>query len=406
MQLQGKHITFIGLNYAPEDTAIGLYSTQMVKALECAGAHVDVVTAMPYYPQWKIQAPYDQAGSYVLEQHENITVYRYKQYVPATPTFLKRVLHILSFTWGSWRNLKKIDKTDLVISVIPFTTSAYLGNRHAIKHKAPHWIHIQDFEFDAALQSGISGTGKKQIFNQLFKVESGILKKAASVSTISHLMIKKLQSKTKTATFYLPNWIDPEEIKPTASHYHPYLRSDKFKLLYSGNVGDKQDWEFFIAFAKAIPPQEIDIIIVGAGAKMQWLKKQLEQKNIHYYDPVPYGDLFYLLSSADAHFLFQKNDVIDTVMPSKLLGMMASGKPSLVLGNSASEVRSVLESSNGGVYLSDYDVKIATDLILKWKADPQLRVLIGGRARSYVVEKFSKTQILDSWIKKLAALID
>jgi colanic acid biosynthesis glycosyl transferase WcaI len=360
---------------------------------------------MPYYPQWKIQPPYDQSSRYLKEKIGNLSVFRYKQYVPETPTFLKRILHILSFTWGSWHNLRKIDKTDLVISIIPFTTSAYLGARHARKHNVPHWVHIQDFEFDAALQSGVSGNGKKRIFDQLFKVESRILENASQVSSISHLMIKKLQSKTKTPTFYLPNWIDPEEIKADASVRHPYLRSDKFKLLYSGNVGDKQDWEFFSAFAKALPTQDIEIVIVGAGSKMAWLKANVQQENIHYHDPVPYADLGNLLSSADAHFLFQKNDVIDTVMPSKLLGMMASGKPSLILGNHASEVRTVLKESNGGLYFSDYQVEIAADLIQRWKSNPQGCTEMGARAKTYVLTHFSRTQILHPWIGKLKALI-
>jgi len=405
MQFQGKSITFIGLNYAPEDTAIGLYSTQMVEALTKAGAQVHVITAMPYYPQWEIQPPYHKADHYLKEEHEHVTVYRYKQYVPRSPTFVKRVLHLLSFSWGSWHNLRKIHEVDLVISIIPFTSSAYLGNQHARKHKVPHWIHIQDFEFDAALQSGVSRSSKKQIFNQLFKIEARILKKATTVSTISHLMIKKLKSKTKTPTFYLPNWIDLEEIKTDASARHPYLQSDKFKLLYSGNVGDKQDWEFFSAFAKAIPPQDMEIIIVGAGSKMAWLKNNVQQENVHYHDPVPYADLSNLLSSADAHFLFQKKDVIDTVMPSKLLGMMASGKPSLVLGNKDSEVRTVIEESKGGFYMSDYDVEKATDLLKQWKSNHSLSIEMGNQAKAYVFYHFSRKQILDQWIGKLKALI-
>ena len=125
MMLQGKRITFIGLNYAPEDTAIGLYSTQMVQALSNAGAQVDVITAFPYYPQWKIAENYENKKSFLVEKQENITIYRFKQYVPADPTFAKRVLHIISFTLGSMKNMNRIGNSDLVISVIPFTSSAW-----------------------------------------------------------------------------------------------------------------------------------------------------------------------------------------------------------------------------------------------------------------------------------------
>jgi colanic acid biosynthesis glycosyl transferase WcaI len=403
--LKGKHITFIGLNYAPEDTAIGLYSTQMVKALLDAGAHVNVVTAFPYYPQWKIAAAYQNKPNYLYEDHKGAKLYRYKQYVPENPTFLKRILHILSFTKGSFFNLKKIQQADLVISVIPFTASAWLAGLHAKKHNAQNWIHIQDFEFDAALQSGLSSGGKKFIFKFLFSLERRILGNATVISTISHNMIAKLQTKTQQPTYYLPNWIDENQVNPTTANSHAYLQGTKFKLLYSGNVGDKQDWDYFIAFAKALPQQFYDIIIVGAGAKYQQLKESVHQSNISFYDPVPFEELSDLLCSADTHFLFQKTEVLDTVMPSKLLGMMASEKPSLVLGNSASEVKTVMEHANAGFYFSEPNVKTAIDQLEAWRLDPELRKSMGKEARHYVVTRFSRKEILTNWVHSLTQLV-
>lgn len=403
--MKGKHITFIGLNYAPEDTAIGLYSTQMVKALLDAGAHVNVVTAFPYYPQWKIAAAYQNKPNYLYEDHKGAKLYRYKQYVPENPTFLKRILHILSFTKGSFFNLKKIQQADLVISVIPFTASAWLAGLHAKKHNAQNWIHIQDFEFDAALQSGLSSGGKKFIFKFLFSLERRILGNATVISTISHNMIAKLQTKTQQPTYYLPNWIDENQVNPTTANSHAYLQGTKFKLLYSGNVGDKQDWDYFIAFAKALPQQFYDIIIVGAGAKYQQLKESVHQSNISFYDPVPFEELSDLLCSADTHFLFQKTEVLDTVMPSKLLGMMASEKPSLVLGNSASEVKTVMEHANAGFYFSEPNVKTAIDQLEAWRLDPELRKSMGKEARHYVVTRFSRKEILTNWVHSLTQLV-
>ncbi|WP_405370087.1 WcaI family glycosyltransferase [Nonlabens sp. Asnod2-A12] len=404
MNLNKKHITFIGLNYAPEDTAIGLYSTQMVEALIDAGAQVNVITAFPYYPQWKIAQEYRDRPNYIQEDHKGAKLYRYKQYVPEEPTFLKRVIHILSFTKGSFFNLRKIKHTDLVISIVPFTASAWLGNYHARKHKAQNWIHIQDFEFDAALQSGLSSGGKKFIFKFLFGLERRIFNKANVISTISHNMIDKLKSKTSQPTYYLPNWIDESQVNPATSKQHDYLKSDKFKLLYSGNVGDKQDWDYFIAFAKALPQQFYDIIIVGAGAKYQQLKENIQQENINFYDPVPFEELSDLLCSADAHFLFQKTEVLDTVMPSKLLGMMASEKPSLVLGNAASEVKTVMRNANAGLYFSNPDIPTAIDELEKWRGDKELCHLIGKDARNYVMIHFSREEILSKWLLELYKL--
>ena len=48
-----NNITLIGINFYPEDSAIGLYSTQMAKYLS-TDYDIDVITGFPYYPQWKI----------------------------------------------------------------------------------------------------------------------------------------------------------------------------------------------------------------------------------------------------------------------------------------------------------------------------------------------------------------
>jgi colanic acid biosynthesis glycosyl transferase WcaI len=405
MELAGKHITFISLNYAPEDTAIGLYSTQMVAALIAAGAIVNVVTAFPYYPQWEIATDYKQKPNYLIEKLQNVNVYRYKQYVPSTPSFVKRIVHILSFTKGSYFNLRKINQADLVISIVPFTASARLGKSYASKHDIPHWIHIQDFEFDAAQQSGVSGGGKKLLFKQLFRIEKRIYDSASKVSTISNLMMAKLRAKAATPSYYLPNWIDPLQIDPQRAQPHEALASKQFKLLYSGNVGDKQDWDFFLAFAKALPPQNYHITIVGAGSRFTWLQEQINQPNVEFHQPVPYDQLCDLLCSADAHFLFQKEQVIDTVMPSKLLGMMASARPSLVLGNAGSEVRTVLENAHGGAYLSNYQVNDAISIMEKWRLEDALRQKLGNNARAYVLEHFSRDAILSRWITSLNQLL-
>ena len=94
------NITFISLNFAPEDSAIGLYSTQWVKYLESNGHRVTVVTAFPYYPQWEISKDYKSKPWFFQEHSGSTKLLRYKQYVPKNPSFFKRILHIIDFTIG------------------------------------------------------------------------------------------------------------------------------------------------------------------------------------------------------------------------------------------------------------------------------------------------------------------
>lgn len=398
-----NNITFISLNYAPEDTAIGLYSTQWVDFLKEAGYNVTVVTAFPYYPKWEISNEYKDKSTFLKEQFNGSTVLRYKQYVPKKPSFLKRIIHLSDFTFGSFFNLFKIKKCDLVISVVPFTTSVFLGYIHKKRFKAKLWMHIQDFEFDAALQTGV-GNNKNIIFSLLFKLEKWLFSKADLASTISYSMLNRLSEKTKSEQFFLPNWIDDEKINPINAQTHKYLKSKKTKILYSGNIGDKQDWVAFIQFCIDLNPSKYEVVIVGDGSKKEMVCNAILALNhVNYYPPVPFEELSDLLCSTDVHVLFQKPEVIDTVMPSKVLGMMASAKPSVIIGNNKSEVKSIFDASGAGLYFTQYSEEIISGLE-KLTEDKQLLTLQGKKARQYVIDNFSKEKILSSMLIKLKSL--
>jgi colanic acid biosynthesis glycosyl transferase WcaI len=395
-----KNITFIGLNYAPEDSAIGLYSTQWVEYLNKQGFKVSVITAFPYYPHWKINEEYRFKNTFLKEKRGDIKIYRYKQYVPKTPSFIKRIIHLLDFTFGSFINLYKLKKCDLVISVVPFTSSVLLGYIQKRRFKSKLWVHIQDFEFDAALQTGLSSNNKLG-FSLLFKLEKWLFSKSDIVSTISQSMLNKLEQKTKSELFYFPNWIDVKSIDPKTHKTHRYLDSKKFKILYSGNIGDKQDWETFVQFCKDLEKDKFHITVVGNGIKKGWLVDQINNLcNVTYFPPVPYDELSDLLCSADLHLLFQKPNVIHTVMPSKVLGMMASANPSVIIGNKESEVKTIMEASIGGYYFTEYN----DEIIKKLLRNRNELIEMGNNARKYALQKFSMSTILSSMADKLQEL--
>nr|WP_321221275.1 WcaI family glycosyltransferase [uncultured Psychroserpens sp.] len=402
--MKKNNVTIIGVNYAPEDSAIGLYTTQKAEYLVSKGYNVSVVTGFPYYPQWAIRKEYKNKKRWYTETINDVKVYRYKQYVPSNPTFLKRIIHLLSFTFGNIINLFKIAKPDYVICIVPFTSSILLGWFLKLRYKSKLWIHIQDFEFDAAIDSGLLNSNKSFFIKGILWLEGALLNKADVISTISNGMLKKLNSKVKNKkTYYLTNWLDTSKFRVKTKQTHPYLNSEKFKILYSGNIGAKQDWDFFFKILDELNTiNDIEVIIVGEGAEKEKVVEGLKQYNfVKHFNLVPYEELPVLLSSADMHFLFQKSDVIDTVMPSKLLGMMASSKPSIVTGNKNSEVATVYKDSQGGYYYSDNLIEQVVDCIKNLKENKALCTELGENAETYVVKNYSKQNILDRFIAEL-----
>lgn len=404
-----KTITLFTGNYAPEDTAIGLYTSQFAVFLVNKGYDVSVVTGFPYYPKWEIADDYKNKSTYFNEIIDGVNVFRYKQYVPKNVSFLGRIKLMLSLLWGNYINSKKIKETDLVICIVPFTLSVLTAHLLAKKTKAKLWVHVQDFEFDLAFQSGVlhSSVLGKIIKKGVFSFEKYLLKKAAVLSTISFNMIEKAKEKTNLeAIYYFPNWISSKNVNPNNAKQHPYLNKEKFTLLYSGNIGEKQDWNLFERLCQNLISENVEIVIVGNGAYVEKLKNRLLKfEFIRFYEPIPYCDLNDLLCSADMHFLFQKTDVLDTVMPSKILGMMASEKPSIITGNKNSEVAKIFNDNNINGYFYSDEVEPILNFIRSEKANKENLLSNNEKAKNYILENFSEEKILEKFEQEIQKIL-
>lgn len=399
-----KNITIITANYFPEDTAIGLYTTQFSEYLSAQNVKVQIITGFPCYPKWLIPESYKSKPRFFKEDHQNIEIIRYKQYVPKKVTLITRVLMMLSLFWGTLWNIRKIEKSDLVFCIIPYTISTLPSYLLAKRKKAKLWIHIQDFEFDLAFESGIlskdGGITKKIITS----FERKMLNSADFVSSISNSMMQKVLTKSnKKEVIYFPNWVSRDKINPETSKPHPYITPEKFTLLYSGNIGEKQNWDLFYRLCALIREDDsISIVVVGNGASLDTVRKNSAPYDfVTFYDTVPYEELSDLLCAANLHFLFQKENVVDTVMPSKLLGMMASAKPSIITGNEKSEVRSILQEAAGGYFIASDDAQFVYEKILHLKQNPEVCNKMGAKSRDYILNNFSEEAVLSNIYRKI-----
>src|SRR5207244_12886087 len=114
--------------------------------------------------------------------------------------------------------------------------------------------------------------------------------------------------------------------------------------LYSGSMGAKQGIEQLIEAARLLAGRPaIRIVICGDGAGLDKLKTMARDlPNVRFLPLQPPERLNALLNLADIHVLPQKPSVADLVMPSKLLGMLASGRPVVVTARQGSELAAVV----------------------------------------------------------------
>jgi len=135
-------ILICGINYAPDLTGIGKYTGEMGSWLAKNGHTVEVITGMPYYPQWQINSTYKKRWWH-KEYIDGVKVYRCPLYVPRKVSSFKRIVHEFSFVLSTlpvW--IKKLfsPKYDIVISISPpfsfggCAASLFKGQAHKDRH--------------------------------------------------------------------------------------------------------------------------------------------------------------------------------------------------------------------------------------------------------------------------------
>lgn len=401
-----------GINYFPELTGIGKYSGEMAVHFSGQGHEVRVITAPPYYPQWHVQEGYS-AWRYRRELCDGIDVFRCPIWIPSRLTGITRVLHLASFVIFGFpiMMLQILWKPDLVIGIAPALLSSLSVLLVSRFTGSISWLHIQDFEVDAAYELGML-PARDQIYPIAKRLETYLYRKFDRVSTISNRMVGRLYEKglKEEHTDLFPNWVDVDEIFPLFGRNQLRtelgIENDQIVVLYSGNMGYKQGLEILIASAMLLNDvTEIIFIMCGDGMARHDLEEQsIGLSNVRFIPLQPVERLNLLLNAADIHVLPQKSNAADYVMPSKLLGILASGRPAVVTAQKDTELANIV-SKFGCVVTPEEPEELAR--AIKYLAqNPEIRNRLGSSGRNYVVTNWSKEEVLGNFLDQLENLFN
>ncbi|HKS35524.1 MAG TPA: colanic acid biosynthesis fucosyltransferase WcaI [Enterobacteriaceae bacterium] len=399
-------ILVYGINYSPELTGIGKYTGEMVEWMAREGHEVRVITAPPYYPQWKVGEKYS-AWRYRREQGA-ATVWRCPLYVPKQPSTLKRLMHLGSFALSSFFPLmaQRRWKPDRIIGVVP-TLFCTPGMRLLAKLSgARTLLHIQDYEVDAMLGLGMAGGKSGKVARLAAAFERSGLQNVDNVSTISRSMMNKACEKgvAEQKVIFFPNWSEVARFRDVDAAEVAALRTslgldDAHKIvLYSGNIGEKQGLENVIAAAEALRDRPWTFVIVGQGGGKARLEKAAAEKqltNVKFFPLQPYEALPALLKMADCHLVIQKRGAADAVLPSKLTNILAVGGNAVITAEADTELGQLCTSLPGiAVCVEPERVPALVTGIEQALALPKVNDI----AREYAERTLEKESVLSQFI--------
>lgn len=343
-------VLIYAMNFAPEFAGVGKYNGELAEMLEVAGYRVSVVTTPPHYPGWQVVAPYH--NRYSLEAHGGVRVLRAPLVLRRRMGGIWRLIAPVSFAITSaprfiWEALRR--PPGLIVCIEPTLAVAPLSLLMARLTGARTLLHVQDLEVDAAFSVGhVRGPG--WLRRLALACERFILQRFDLLMTISQAMATRLADKQVPAEriAILRNWVDlarfgPQPVDP-AYRVELGLPIDAFLVLYSGNIGAKQELGQLLEAARLLVGRDdIHIAVAGDGPAREALWTQYgDLANVTFLPFQPVERLNAFLNLADLHALIQGTGAADLVLPSKLGGMLASGRPIIVTAEPGSELSDFL----------------------------------------------------------------
>ncbi len=219
------------------------------------------------------------------------------------------------------------------------------------------------------------------------------LRRATRVVAIGETMRMRLEAKgvPPSRLRVIPNWADTSAIVPQErdnawAREHELV--DRFVVMHSGNVGHAQDLETLIRATPTLRDLDgLAVVVVGFGARhayLESLRDELGADAVRFLPYQPRELLSLSLSSADVHYVGLARGLAGYVVPSRLYGILAAGRPVLVAADPASETAQLVRHVGCGIWVPPGDPAAVGAAIRDLAAGEHDLVAMGRRGREYV----------------------
>ncbi|GAB3067875.1 glycosyltransferase [Nocardioides zeae] len=399
-----QRILLVGLNYAPETTGIAPYTAGIARAL--AEDHdVQVLTAHPHYPQWRV---HDGYGGWRADVRDaDVHVSRLRHYVPAEPAGTSRIVSELSFAARAYA--ARVQRPDLVIAVTPALLSASAAVRMAKRWGVPCGIQVQDI-YSLAVES-IGGLGGR-LATRVRQLEAWTLRQADGVATIHDRMavaVSALSGIPVDDVTVVRNWTHVSAPTVAREEMRRRLgwRPDQTVLLHAGNMGAKQGLENVVAAGRAASsrPEDVRVILMGDGSERQRLGELASgAERVEFMAPVGNDDFTNVLAAADVLCLNERPGLKEMCAPSKLTSYFATGVPVVAATEAESAAAHDVRASGAGLVVTPGDPQALLDGVSALVGDAGRER--GSRGPVFAAETLSQSAAVAayrSWAADLVA---
>jgi len=324
-------ILLLNLYYPPDTSATAKMAHTVVNALSMYH-HVTVLCGRPSYDPTELRAwrlyQTEREGLALIIRAGSTDFPRFEM--------KKRVLNYLSYValeipWALFA------RCDAIVAMTDPPFQGIVGALVAMLKRRPYVYNIRDLYPDMAIGGSIVEPG---LFVRIWeKLHRWALRRATRVIVLGEDMRARIVAKgvdpsrvvivRDGAEIPAPNTLlpapDPEVVRAIRGNF-------SFVLVHAGNLGFYGAWNTLVTAARRLASEGVGLVFVGDGAQRAEIQAAAAGAgNIRFLDFFPAGKIPSVLAAADAHIITVKRGLEGVVVPSKMYGILAAGKPIVAL---------------------------------------------------------------------------
>lgn len=393
-------VIFVNKYFAPDHSATSQILTDLATYLGGAGFTVEVVTS---------RQTYDNPSADLPEQGElgDVRIHRVLTTRRGRSSLAGRSLDYLSFYRAASRTVRDLVRPgDVVVAKTdPPLLSIPIGRVAAARGALlVNWL--QDLYPEVAVELGVRilpGPAR----SVLAKLRDRSLRRAAMNVAIGQRMADRLRGRgiAEAQIHVIPNWADDEAIHPVPREANCLRRElglgEAFVIGYSGNLGRAHEIDTLLGAAERLRDQtDVAFLFVGGGHLRSALEAAVKARGFRRFvfrDYAPREALSESLSAADVHFVSLRPEMEGLVVPSKIYGIAAAGRPVIAIAAAEGEVAALVAHHRFGLIVRPGDSAGFAAAITSLRDDAGLRIEMGRNARALVDGVAAKRAVLSRW---------
>ena len=381
--------------FPPEVGSAAHLYYELGQALQTRGHEITVITGLPRYHVIGERNQY-RGRPFIYETYHQLKVLRVFNFdIPWHVPLLRGLDQFLSALLfggaGLW--LPTFDVALVYSPPLPLALATLVLGWLRGK---PTILNVQDIFPQSAIDLGVL---KNRHLIRLFKgMESFLYRRFGTIVVHSEGNRNYVLSRGGAAAGVkvIPNWVDTEAIKPAdeQNSIRQVLGVEHhFIVSFAGIMGFSQDLDTILNCASLLKnDRDIAFLLVGDGVekpRIQTMSRELHLDNVHFLPMQSKEEYPKVLAASDLCLVTLRSEVKTPVVPSKILSIMAAGRPVLASLPLTGDASRLIAAAEAGLSLPPESPEMMAEAILKLRHNPALLKEMGAKGRSYAEKHLS-----------------